>query len=419
MPAVCFYFQVHQPFRVKPYSYLNIGRDHNYFDDHKNAEIARKVANKCYLPTNRLLLELINQHKGKFKISYSITGVAIDQFQRYCPEVLESFLDLAKTGCVEFLGETYYHSLASLFSVQEFEKQVALHSSLMEQLFNVKPTIFRNTELVYSDEIGKLVHRMGFKAQIAEGADDIIGWRSPNFVYKHPENDMKLLLKNYRLSDDIAFRFSNRAWNEYPLTAEKFASWVHRVSGGGEVVNLFMDYETFGEHQWECTGIFDFLRHLPEKVLAHPDWTFETPSEVIDRLDAVSEMPFKRVTSWADMERDLTAWTGNRMQEKALDQAYALAPMVYAFNDPFVTETWRKLLTSDHFYYMCTKWFADGDVHAYFNAFDSPYDAFISYMNVLNDFKEHFLGIKRGDSLPEHLYQAILQGASESATSNG
>lgn len=392
MPSVTFYFQVHQPYRLKHYTYQNVGHDHVYFDDEKNGAILKKVAGKCYIPMNRLLLDLIKEYQGDFKVSFSITGTAIEQMADYSPEALDTFKALADTGCVEFIGETYYHSLSAVFNPEEFREQVRLHTQLMQKMFGCTPSVFRNTELIYEDRIGRLAGELGFKGIIAEGVDDVLGWRSPNFIYKVPETETRLLLKNYRLSDDVAFRFSSREWDGWPLTAEKFASWVHRISGNGEMVGLFVDYETFGEHQWESTGIFEFMRHLPRFILAHPDWNFATPSEAIERYNPVADLHFHRLTSWADVDRDLTAWRGNRMQESALRQIYDHERLFdgspYGSNvDPKRLENWRKLQTSDHFYYMCTKWFADGDVHAYFSPYESPYDAFIAYMNVLRDFR--------------------------------
>lgn len=392
MPAVCFYFQVHQPFRLRHYTFFDSRSEHNYFSDDANRAIMQKVAGKCYMPMNSLLLELIKRYGKSFKIAFSISGVAIDQMRAYAPEVLASFQELAETGCVEFLSETYHHSLSAVYDQEEFKTQVRLHTELMKATFNCTPTIFRNTELIYHDFIGRMVADLGYKAIIAEGADDILGWRSPNFVYRVAGSDARLLLKNYRLSDDVAFRFSNRGWADFPLTTEKYARWIHQVSGNGVTVNLFMDYETFGEHQWASTGIFQFMEHLPEAILRHGDWSFATPSEVIANNEAVAEMPFGRLTSWADVDRDLTAWNGNRMQRSALKQIYDLRTAVEAKNDKDISAIWRKLLTSDHFYYMCTKWFADGDVHAYFSPYASPYDAFINYMNVLKDFRAHYLG---------------------------
>ncbi len=394
MPSVSFYFQVHQPLRLKPYSFFQIGKDHHYFDDRLNRNIMQKVANKCYLPANRVIRELIDRHEGSFRVAYSLTGVSVEQMVKYCPEVIESFIDLSKTGCVEFLAETYYHSLASIYDETEFRQQIHKHTRMIETLFGQKPTVFRNTELVASDQIAPIIESMGYEGLLAEGADDVLGWRSPHFVYQRPQGKIKYLLKSYRLSDDVAFRFSNQGWNEFPLTAPKFASWVHKISGSGDVVNLFMDYETFGEHQWASTGIFEFLRTLPSEILRHSDWSFLTPSQVIQRYPAVSELPFNRVVSWADVNRDLTAWQGNHMQKSALEQIYGLGEEVRRRNNPTTLDYWRKLQTSDHFYYMCTKWFSDGDVHAYFNHYKNPYEAFINYMNVLNDFREYVLGIK-------------------------
>jgi alpha-amylase len=380
------YFEVHQPFRLRRFSFFDRSDSHGYFDDQKNGDILRKVAQKSYLPTNELILRLIDEHQGRFRVSYSITGVALEQFKRYSPETLASFQRLAKTGCVEFIGETYYHSLAALYDLDEFDAQIAKHRNLMRELFGQRPRVFRNTELIYDDRIGRHLAAKGYDAVIAEGADDILDWRSPNFAYRVPGTNTSLLLKNYRLSDDIAFRFSNRSWAAYPLMANTFSRWVHDISGAGEVVNLFMDYETFGEHQWESTGIFEFLRHIPSEILKHPDWKFQTPSEVVASYPPVADLSFGRTTSWADLERDTTAWNGNRMQAKALNAIFALKHAVYSTGDPAIVDTWRKLQTSDHFYYMCTKWFADGDVHAYFSPFESPYDAFINYKNVLKDF---------------------------------
>ncbi len=387
MASVCFYFQVHQPYRLRHFTIFDNGTD--YFDAFKNAQVCRKVADKCYLPTNRLILDLIRRHEGRFRVAYSITGVILEQFREYAPEVLDSFQELAATGCVEFLGETYYHSLSSLFSLQEFSSQIAAHKHLMQELFGQTPRVFRNTELVYNNALAETVERIGgFDAILAEGADHILGYRSPNYVYRPPNTrTLKLLLKNYRLSDDIAFRFSSREWSEWPLRAEKFAQWINAVNGNGYTVNLFVDYETFGEHQWEDTGIFEFLRHLPGEVLKNPDNDFKTPSEVAAAYEAVGVVDAPYCVSWADIERDLSAWLGNPMQHNAIHELYHLEGMVKASRDPDILADWRKLQTSDHFYYMCTKWFADGDVHKYFNPYDSPYDSYINFMNVLDSLK--------------------------------
>jgi len=384
MPSVCFYFQVHQPMRLRHYTVFD--SDDRYFDDGKNAAICRKVANKCYLPANRLLLKLIDKHQGRFKVAYSLTGVLLEQLESFSPEVLSTFHALADTGCVEFLAETYYHSLSFLYSRQEFVEQVKKHVNAIEDLFGQTPRVFRNTELIYNNDLAQLIEGMGcFDAIITEGADHILGMRSPNFVYR-PQGceHLKLLLKNYSLSDDIAFRFSNRHWVEWPLTAAKFEQWVSAVNGNGNVVNLFMDYETLGEHQWEDTGIFDFVRHLPEEVLKNPDNNFKTPSEVVASYDPMDVVDVPHMISWADTERDLSAWLGNPMQSNAIHELYRLEKKVKTVNDERILSDWRKLQVSDHFYYMCTKYFADGDVHKYFNPYDSPYDSYINFMNVLD-----------------------------------
>jgi alpha-amylase len=387
MVSVCFYFQVHQPFRLRKYSVFDIGHNNNYFDEHKNAEVMRKVANKCYLPTNKVLLELIKKHNGKFKVSFSISGVALEQFERYAPEVLHSFKELAKTGCVEFLDETYYHSLSYLYDKEEFKEQVELHRAKIKELFNQEPKSFRNTELVFNNELANFIQGMGYyDAIVAEGADHILGWRSPNFVYTPKTADkMKLLLKNYKLSDDIAFRFSNKGWEEYPLDAGKYSNWVSANNGNGHVINLFMDFETFGEHQWEDTGIFEFLRHLPDQIFNHPDNNFVTVSEAARLYPSVAEIDIHNFISWADLERDLSAWLGNPMQNTAAKELYKLGIAARETGDVSIIEDWRKLTTSDHLYYMCTKWFSDGDVHKYFNPYDTPYEGFIVFMNALND----------------------------------
>jgi alpha-amylase len=388
MPSVCFYFQVHQPYRIKRYSFFDIGRDHFYEDDEKNRWILDKVSEKCYLKTNRKILELINRHKGKFRVSYSLSGVAIEQFENHRPDVLQSFIDLAETDCVEFLSETYYHSLSFIFSRNEFKRQVDLHREKIKEHFNQNPKIFRNTELIYNNELASVIEKMGYKGILCEGKDSILGQRTPNFLYQ-PAGTLKIkaMLKNYRLSDDIAFRFSDRNWSEWPLQADTFAGWVHKVAGNGEVINLFMDYETFGEHQWEETGIFDFLDHLPAEIMKHPDFDFKTLSESAEsyRVRDIYDVP--EFISWADAERDLSAWLSNPMEKEAAKRIYALEEKVLKTKDKDLIDVWGKLQTSDHFYYMCTKFWSDGDVHKYFSPYDSPYDAYIYYMNVLADFE--------------------------------
>jgi alpha-amylase len=399
---------VHQPSRLRHYTVFD--KDEQYFDDYKNASICRKVANKCYLPTNRLLLDVIRRYEGRFKIAYSLTGVLLEQLLSFAPEVVSTFDALAETGCVEFLAETYYHSLSYLYSHDEFIEQVNKHVETTEQFFGQKPRVFRNTELIYNNDLAALVESMGnFDAIITEGADHILGSRSPNFVYRPKScRKLKLLLKNYSLSDDIAFRFSNRDWSQWPLTADKFAQWINDVNGNGNVVNLFMDYETFGEHQWKDTGIFDFMRHLPEQVLKHPDNNFKTPSEIVHCYEPVDTIDVPHLISWADIERDLSAWLGNAMQSNAIHELYRLEKKIKKTGNEKIIADWQKLQTSDHFYYMCTKYFADGDVHKYFNPYDSPYDSYINFMNVLDNLQNRCS--KQGPSDVNNVADKTLTG---------
>ena len=386
MPSVCLYFQVHQPYRLRRYSVFDSGS--NYFDEYRNTQILQKIAGKCYLPATRILLDQVQKHNGKFKLAFSVTGCVIEQFKNHSPEMIKLLQQLARTGCVEFLSETYHHSLASLYSRDEFAAQLELHRTLIQELFGQTPAVFRNTELIYSNDLGTSVAAMGcYKGALAEGVDSILGYRTPNDVYNVKDaKKLKLLLKNYRMSDDIAFRFSNRSWPEWPLTADKFAGWVSKIHGHGSVCNLFMDFETFGEHQWAETGILDFLAAMPGEILHSGAGVnhFSTPSEIFDKLDSVGEFDAPSSISWADTERDLSAWVGNAMQSNALIELYKLEGPIKAANDPKLLEDWRKLTTSDHFYYMCTKYFADGDVHKYFNPYQSPYDSYINFMNVLD-----------------------------------
>lgn len=388
MRTICFYFQVHQPFRLKPYRFFDIGEDHHYWDDFLNRNVIRKVAQKCYLPMNALLLELIQKYNGKFKVAFSLSGTFLDQMEAYAPDVLESFQKLVATGKVELLNETYTHSLAALKSQEEFNRLVKKHQDRIKELFNgYTPKVFRNTELIYSDQIGAMVAELGYEAVLTEGAKHILGWKSPNYVYSNAiEPKLKVLLKNFLLSDDIAFRFSNKTWADYPLTTDKFIKWISAIPKEEQVLNLFMDYETFGEHQWAETGIFEFMRHLPEAVLNHSNFTFSTPSEVAASGPAVSKIHVPVPISWADEERDLTAWLGNDLQDEAFDRLYEMEKLVKELNDPEIERDWGYLQTSDHFYYMCTKFFSDGSVHEYFSPYDTPYDAFINFMNVLSDF---------------------------------
>jgi len=384
MPSVCLYFQIHQPYRLRRYSVFDT--DRHYFDDLKNAQIIRKVAQRCYLPAGRMLMELVRRFEGRFRLGLCITGSALEQIQTWVPEALEVLQQLAASGCVEMLSETYHHSLAFLYSRDEFRQQVELHRRAMKRVFHQEPRVFRNTELIYNNELAAAVAHMGYDAVLAEGADKVLGERSSNFVYRPPgSGSVKLLLRNYHLSDDIAFRFSNRDWPQWPLTAEKFARWVHQIEGNGQICNLFMPLETLGEHQWSDTGIFDFMAHLPAELLKHSGNDFVTPSQAAERYAPASEVDCPQAISWADTERDLSAWVGNAMQSNALNELYKLQKPVKESDDEQLLADWRRLTTSDHCYYMCTKYWADGDVHKYFSPYESPYDAYINYMNILDN----------------------------------
>lgn len=387
--AIVLYMHVHQPFRVRHYTVFDTGTKHDYFgapyeDDASNERILKKVAEKSYLPTNARLLELLNQNP-EFRLSLSITGTVIEQLEKWSPESLESFKRLTETGRVEIVGETYHHSLAFFYSRSEFEMQVDMHKRKIQEVFGQTPQVFRNTELAYNNDLAYWADRAGYKGILAEGWDPILDWRSPNFVYRPSYTDqIRLLMKNYKLSDDIAFRFGDREWAEWPLTADKFSHWLSEEANATNF-NLFMDYETFGEHQWDESGIFGFLEHLPKEWLKTEGHTFMTVSQVIDSFEPVDKIDVPHTITWADTERDLTAWLGNSMQTNSIDSLYGLQDAVIASNDLSLIEDWRKLQTSDHFYYMCTKYFNDGDIHAYFSPYDTPYEAYMNFMNAYRD----------------------------------
>jgi len=383
MPDVCLYFQVHQPNRLIPYDFFRIGEHAFYEDDGMNASILNKVAEKCYLPANRMFKKLIEESEGRFRMALSISGTVIEQMEHHRPDVLESFQELVATGGVEILAETYYHSLSFVHSNKEFERQVEMHLDKIEEVFSVRPRVFRNTELIYNNAIAAQAETMGFDGVIAEGVEWTLNGQSPNFLYRAPTTArIKTLLRNIALSDDLGFRFSDRSWKSYPLSPETMAEWI--VDSPGDVVNLFMDYESIGEHQWEDTGIFDFWRKLPEAVIeAGSQWV--TPTEAVEVYRASREYDCHLITSWADAERDLSAWMGNVMQQEAIAKVHRLEQEILSVKDSDLTHTWAKMQTSDHFYWMSTKGGTDGSVHSYFTPYPSPYDAYIYFMNVLAD----------------------------------
>ncbi|MEM1083503.1 MAG: glycoside hydrolase family 57 protein [Verrucomicrobiota bacterium] len=396
MPDVSLYFQVHQPNRLMPYDFFRIGEHAFYEDDALNAEILSKVSEKCYLPANEMFLELIRKHRGSFRMAISISGTVVEQMKNHRPDVLDSFRKLVATGQVELLAETYYHSLAYLHSRKEFERQVEMHLHLMEEVFQVRPRVFRNTELIYNNAVAAQAETMGFDGVLAEGVGWALNGKSPNFLYRAPGvTQLKTILRNPGLSDDVGFRFSDRRWSEWPLTPEKFAGWI--AASDGDVVNLFMDYESIGEHQWRDTGIFSFWKHLPQAVIDE-DLRWVTPCEVVDLYRASKEYDCHWSTSWADGERDLSAWMGNVMQQEAIAKIHRLENEVLAADDEDLTHMWAKLQTSDHFYWMSTKGGTDGGVHQYFSPYDSAYDAYIYFMNTLADMQTRLKVIREAKS---------------------
>ncbi len=386
MVNICFYFQVHQPHRINRYRVFDIGNSEAYFDEKKNFEIMEKVSKKCYIPTTRMLIELMERYPD-FKVAFSFSGVFIEQAKRYFPKTYYLFKRICSSENTEVLAETYYHSLSFLHSRNEFKEQIEKHRKMIEAEFGKTPSAFRNTELIYSNWIADFVARLGFKTILVEGADSILRGRSPNFVYTNPSSNIKVLLKNFQLSDDIAFRFSEKGWKEWPLTAEKYSHWIDQLRGNSDLIGLFMDYETFGEHQWRETGIFDFFKHFID-IGVRKGYSFLNPSEAADTLQPRGIVDCPYYLSWADTERDLSAWQGNALQNDSLKKLYEMESLIKESGDKELIKKWRALQTSDHFYYMCTKYFNDGDVHKYFNPYDTPYEAYIYFMNIISDIKE-------------------------------
>ena len=401
MRSIVLYLHMHQPWRLKHYNIFSVDHDHDYWTEKdfyagtNNERIFKKVADKSYRPMLAVLEKCIKEYPG-FKFSLSITGTFLDQAEKWAPDVIEDLKRLTKTGRVEIVAETYYHSLAFFYDKAEFEAQVKLHQDRIYKLFGVRSKVYRNTELSYNNELAKWADEFGFKGVLAEGWDKILEWRSPNFVYR-PEGckNIKLLMKNYRLSDDIAFRFSDKHWKEWPLTVEKYIRWLETDTLRGPLINLFMDFETFGENIWEDTGIFKFFEHLVYAWSKDKDNNFMTVSEACDSMEPSAEISMPWTVTWADTERDLSAWLGNSMQHEAMKALYELKDEILATGDRKLIEDWRRLQTSDHPYYMCTKYFNDGDVHAYFSPYDSPYDAFLYFMNALRDMRGRLDGVTR------------------------
>jgi len=387
MRSVTLCFQVHQPFRIKPYTFFDIGKHHAYEDDYVNQMVVDRVSDTCYLPTNNILLQLIKKYAGSFRVAFSISGTTIDQFKKFRPDVLESFQALSNSGGAEFLSETYYHSLSGVYSKEEFIIQAEQQRKLIRSAIGYKPEVFRNTELIHNNELAAVIKELGFKGIVTEGVQSILGTRSTNKIYTPAHLSFPVILRNCKLSDDLAFRFSDKNWRGYPLTVDKYASWIKRSLKKNENATIYIDYETFGEHQKKNSGIFTFLRKLPATLINDYTIEFLTPSEVIDSHEIEDVYDAHNFISWADMEKDLSAWRMNSMQKEALEKIYSLEPMIRKMQIRQHTEKWSKLQTSDHFYYMSTKGYTDGDVHQYFSPFNSPHDAYLHYMNVVADFE--------------------------------
>ncbi|WP_161597527.1 glycoside hydrolase family 57 protein [Fluviispira multicolorata] len=413
MVALCFYFEVHQPFRINHYRIKEIGAHKTYFNEESNQNIFEKVAKKCYWPAGLLIASLLKRYPKSFKVTFSMSGTFLEQCETYDPKLLELYQDILSLSNAEIICETSHHSLAALIDEEEFYSQIELQRNNIKRLFNRKVTAFRNTELIYSNHIGKLVEKAGFQTCLLEGWDPYIpkGWNA-HHIFHHPElQNLKLLPKSYKLSDDLAFRFSNQSWESWPLTTEKYHSWFEKLlDGNHEFVGLFMDYETFGEHQWADTGIFEFLDRFISNMTYDKRFEFLTVSEAANKFTARAPMDVNRPLSWADTERDISAWLGNRIQEDAFEKVYQLKKQIRYLNDESLTKEWRKLLTSDHFYYMCIKWSNDGDVHKYFSPFDSPYEAYLDYVNILEDFEMKCAEKVRLKDLAQGTIQELAQG---------
>lgn len=390
MRSVCLYLHIHQPVRYREYSVFEVSNNSNYYTDdyygrQSNERIFNKVADKSYRPMLDLLEKNLKKHP-EFKFSLSITGTWLNQAEKWAPELIEQIKAMVQTGQVEIVGETYYHSLAFFFNQEEFDAQVDLHAEKIKSLFGVTPKVFRNTELAYNDQLAKWAESKGYMGILAEGWDKILGWRSPNYVYRPAGcQNIRLLLKNYRLSDDIAFRFSDRNWKEWPLTVSKYQNWIDLDCLRGNLINLFMDFETFGEHQWKDTGIFNFMDEFISSWLSEYENRFVTVSEACNLMPPADDISMPETITWADTERDLSAWLSNAMQQSTMHEIYALREKILATKNENLIRDWRYLTTSDHPYSMCTKYWNDGDVHAYFSAYASPYESFMYYMNVLRD----------------------------------
>lgn len=412
MPALCLCYEVHEPYQLRHYTVFDMGQNSIYEDDDRNIDVMLHTARVCYLPMNDLLLKMIRRYGKDFRLTFCISGTALDQFEQYAPEVLESFQALAATGNVEFAAETMPHSFAFLYSRDEFIRQVEEHAKRIKRLFGKKPTTYRNAELVYNNDLANCLAELGFKTVLAEGAEHVLGWRSSNFVYA-PLNqpEMRLLMRNVSLSTDIGRRFNDHSWNEWPLTAEKFAGWIHALPEA-QVINLFNDYHVFGLRMPASSGIFNFFEKLPEAVLSNPAYSFATCSEIAKKCKPAAEIDVPEFMSWDDSGRDLTAWLGNDMQKDAIHTLYAMTERIRALGNPDLLRDFERLQTTDHFHNMSTKWFT-----LYMpdrpNTYPSPYDAYIVYMNVVSDLEMRLKAAEEEQREKRHVHQSEKKLAEE------
>lgn len=386
MKAICFNFEIHQPFRLKRYRFFDIGKDHYYFDDFLNDDIVTRIAHNSYIPAAETLLKMIKDSNGAFRCSIAMSGTAFEQFELYVPEFIDLLKKLADTGAVEFVAQPYAYSLASLTDPEEFASQIGATCGLLKARFGIEPKIVRNTELIYFDDLAPQLVAMGFKGVLTEGAKHILGWKSPNYVYKAiSAPDLKILLRNSKLSDDIAFRFTDYSWNEFPLTADKYMDWIASTPVEEQIVNIYLNLETFGDLQPATSGIFQFLEALP-RFAAEKGVEFVTPSEAIAKIKPVDILSVVHPISSADEARDTSAWLGNRLQNEAFSKLYSAAERVQKCDNRRLKKDWEYLQTCDHFFYMSTKRKADGAMHSMFSPYETPFQAFTNYMNVLADF---------------------------------
>ena len=388
MHSLCFHFQVNQPYILRTYRFFDINHKHDYFDIYQNRYWMNRLAERSYLPANQMLLDIIEKYGDEVAFNFSISGTTIHLLNEYCPEVIDSFKKLLATGRVEITGSTFSHSLAAINNKSTFVEQVKLQEELLLKTFGVKPKTFCNTELFYSDEIGEWLYELGYGVVLTEGAKHVLGWKSPCYLYCNPyQTEQKLLLRSYNLCDDITLRFSDKSWSEYPLTAEKYIGFLNGIPSDAQFINLFFDYETVGNYQVKESGIFDFFNALFTQLVASKKYNFIMPKEILKLNVKPSTLHIPYPISCSGDEKDINEWLGNEMQQEAFDQLFKLEPLYLKSNDEAAKQTWLRLHNALYYNFMGTKWFPQSGVKKHFEVYPSPYQAFINYMNVLNDVK--------------------------------